>query len=65
MSKNLEGQPSVEVLVNTSFEETRIAILEDERVNELIWERRGSLNIVGNIYKGTVETYCPAFPAHF
>ena len=26
MSKNLEGQPSVEVLVNTSFEETRIAI---------------------------------------
>lgn len=50
MSKNLEGQPSVEVLVNTSFEETRIAILEDGRVNELIWERRGSLNIVGSTF---------------
>ena len=65
MSKNLEGQPTVEVLVNTSFEETRIAILEDERVNELIWERRGALNIVGNIYKGTVENVLPGISSAF
>ena len=44
-----ETKPTVEVLVNTSFEETRIAILENERVNEILWERRGALNIVGNI----------------
>ena len=65
MSKNLEELPSVEVLVNTSFEETRIAILEDSRVNELIWERRGSLNIVGNIYKGTVENVLPGISSAF
>ena len=65
MNTTEEGLPVVEVLVNTSFEETRIAILEDGRVNELLWERRGALNIVGNIYKGTVEMCCRVFPARF
>ncbi len=65
MSKNLEQPREVEVLVNTSFEETRIAILENERVNELVWERRGALNIVGNIYKGTVENVLPGISSAF
>ena len=65
MSKDLEGQTVVEVLVNTSFEETRIAILENERINELVWERRGALNIVGNIYKGTVENVLPGISSAF
>ena len=37
MTKNLETSPKVEVIVNTSFEETRIAIMEDGRINEIIW----------------------------
>lgn len=65
MSKNLEKTPRVEVLVNTSFEETRIAILENDRINELMWERRGSLNIVGNIYKATVENVLPGISSAF
>ena len=48
-----------EVLANTSFEETRIAILENGRLSELHWERKSSQNIVGNIYKGTVENVLP------
>ena len=35
-----EEKKVVEVLVNTSFEETRIAILENERVNEILWDCR-------------------------
>ena len=60
-----ETKPTVEVLVNTSFEETRIAILENERVNEILWERRGALNIVGNIYKGIVENVLPGISSAF
>ena len=60
-----EHKSNVEVLVNTSFEETRIAILENERVSELLWERRGALNLVGNIYKGTVENVLPGISSAF
>ncbi|MFI5349944.1 MAG: Rne/Rng family ribonuclease, partial [Elusimicrobiota bacterium] len=54
-----------EVLANTSFEETRIAILEDGRLAELHWERKSSQNIVGNIYKGTVENVLPGISSAF
>ncbi|MFA5162623.1 MAG: Rne/Rng family ribonuclease [Elusimicrobiales bacterium] len=54
-----------EILANTSFEETRIAILEDGRLSELHWERRGSLNIVGNIYKAVVENVLPGISSAF
>ncbi len=54
-----------EVLANTSFEETRIAILEDGRIAELHWERKSSQNIVGNIYKGTVENVLPGISSAF
>ncbi|WP_428897065.1 ribonuclease G [Parelusimicrobium proximum] len=55
----------VEVLVNTSFEETRIAVMENGRISDLMWERRGSLNIVGNIYKATVENVLPGISSAF
>ncbi len=63
--KSFSDNPSVEVLVNTSFEETRIAILEDGVLAELMWERRGSLNIVGNIYKAVVENVLPGISSAF
>ena len=46
-----------EIFANTSFEETRIAILEDGKLAELFWERRSSGNIVGNIYKAEVDAF--------
>ncbi|MDR0734784.1 MAG: Rne/Rng family ribonuclease [Elusimicrobiota bacterium] len=61
----ISDNPKVEVLVNTSFEETRIAILEDGTLAELMWERRGSLNIVGNIYKAVVENVLPGISSAF
>ncbi len=63
--KKLSDNPKVEVLVSTSFEETRIAILEDGALSELMWERRGSLNIVGNIYKAVVENVLPGISSAF
>ncbi|MDR0646131.1 MAG: Rne/Rng family ribonuclease [Elusimicrobiota bacterium] len=63
--KKISNEPKVEVLVNTSFEETRIAILEDGVLAELMWERRGSLNIVGNIYKAVVENVLPGISSAF
>ena len=54
-----------EIFANTSFEETRIAIVEDGRLSELFWERRSSGNIVGNIYKARVENVLPGISSAF
>ncbi len=54
-----------EILANTSFEETRVAILEDNRLVELLWERKSAQNIVGNIYKGVVENVLPGISSAF
>ncbi len=54
-----------EILANTNFEETRIAIMENGRMAELLWERKSSQNIVGNIYKGVVENVLPGISSAF
>ncbi|MEW5952101.1 MAG: Rne/Rng family ribonuclease [Elusimicrobia bacterium] len=54
-----------EIYANTSFEETRIAVLEDGMLSELFWERRSVGNIVGNIYKGKVENVLPGISSAF
>jgi len=63
--KSTRGPVKREVLANTSFEETRIAILENGRLAELHWERKSSQNIVGNVYKGTVENVLPGISSAF
>jgi ribonuclease G len=65
MKKNDSKKKKMEILVNTSFEETRIAILENDRLSELLWERRNTLNIVGNIYKANVENVLPGISSAF
>jgi len=54
-----------EILANTSFEETRIAIIEDGRLAEVLWERKSEESIVGNIYKGVVENVLPGISSAF
>ena len=61
----VRGRVKVEILANTSFEETRIAVLEDNRLVELLWERKSSQSIVGNIYKGVVENVLPGISSAF
>src|SRR6476659_2783660 len=55
-----------EMLINVSEgAESRIAQLEDGRLDELYMERTSSTSHVGNIYKGRVTNVEPAIQAAF
>jgi len=54
-----------EILINSTNEETRIAITEDERLMELFVERPEAQRMVGDIYKGKVSRVLPGMQAAF
>lgn len=54
-----------EIVVNSTNYETRIGILEDERLVEIHIERASNKSIVGNIYKGKVTRVLPGMEAAF
>jgi len=54
-----------EILINATEYETRIAIVEDDRLVELYFERSQSERLVGNIYKGKIKTVLPGMQAAF
>ncbi len=56
---------SEEVLINITPPETRVALIENGVVQEVIIERTGSRGIVGNIYKGRVCRVLPGMQAAF
>ncbi len=56
---------SKSILINSTIEETRIAILEDSRVTDLLFERTSDRGIVGNVYKGKVVRVLPGMQAAF
>jgi ribonuclease G len=54
-----------EILMSTTAEETRVAILEDEVLVELLMERPDATRIVGDIHLGKVEAVLPGIQAAF
>lgn len=54
-----------EIIINVGSHETRIAILEDGRLVELLVERPENERMVGNIYKGIVSSVLPGMQAAF
>ena len=54
-----------EFVINVAPQETRIAFLEEKRLAELIIERQESRSVVGNIYKGRVDSVVPGIQAAF
>ena len=56
---------SEEILVNVTPPETRVAIIENGVVQEIIVERTKKRGIVGNIYKGKVCRVLPGMQAAF
>lgn len=54
-----------EFIINVTDQETRIALLEDKRLAELIIERQESRSLVGNVYKGRVDSIVPGIQAAF
>ena len=56
---------SQEILINATPQETRVAILENGVLQELLIERDNSLGLVGNIYQGKVLRVMPGMDAAF
>lgn len=54
-----------EILINGTQRETRVAILEDDRLVELLVDRPDQRRIVGDIYLGRVEAVLPGIQAAF
>ncbi|MFH1674490.1 MAG: Rne/Rng family ribonuclease [Pseudomonadota bacterium] len=56
---------SKELIINDTHHETRVALLENGNLEELIVERRVGENITGHIYKGKVIRVLPGMQAAF
>src|SRR5437879_6431430 len=54
-----------EILINAVPRETRIAILEDEKLVELLVDRPDARRMVGDIYFGRVDAVLPGIQAAF
>jgi ribonuclease G len=53
------------LLINADGPETRVALVEDGLLGELLIERKQERGIAGNIYKGRVERVLPGMQAAF
>lgn len=56
---------SEEILVNVTPQETRVAVVENGVLQEVLIERTRSRGLVGNIYKGVVSRVLPGMQAAF
>src|SRR5579872_4385071 len=54
-----------EILINANPRETRVAILEDDQLVELLIDRPDARRMVGDIYLGKVEAVLPGIQAAF
>jgi ribonuclease G len=54
-----------DLIVSTTPQETKVALLEDGRVSEIFIEREAHRGIVGNIYKGRVTRVLPGMQSAF
>jgi len=54
-----------EIFINSSPQESRIAIMEDGALAEFLIERKEERGIAGNIYKGKIERVLPGMQAAF
>lgn len=54
-----------EIYVNVTQHEKRVAILENKRLEEFYIERPDYVNLLGNVYKGRVDSVLPGMGAAF
>ncbi len=54
-----------EILINVDSNETRIALIENQRLMEFYFERESKKSILGNIYKGRIDAILPGMQAAF
>lgn len=53
------------IFINTTFNETRVCVFEDDALSEVYIERSSEPQIVGNIYKGRIGKVVPGMQAAF
>lgn len=53
------------IFINTTFNETRVCVFEDDTLSEVYIERSSEPQIVGNIYKGRIGKVVPGMQAAF
>ena len=56
---------NAELLINVTPQETRLAVIENGAVQEIMIERSNHRGLVGNIYKGRVNRVLPGMQAAF
>ena len=56
---------SAELLVNVTPRETRVAVIENGVLQEIVVERESRRGLVGNIYKGRIRRVLPGMQAAF
>ena len=56
---------SKEIYINVDQHEKRLVVMDNKKVEEFCVEGHGSVNLVGNIYKGRVESVLPGIDAAF
>jgi ribonuclease G len=56
---------SLKMLIESDPHQTRIAVLEDDRLTEIFVERHRHRGLVGNVYKGRVTRVLPGMQAAF
>jgi ribonuclease G len=56
---------TAKMLIESDPHQTRIAVLEDDRLTEIFVERRRHRGMVGNVYKGRVTRVLPGMQAAF
>ncbi|HEX5605154.1 MAG TPA: Rne/Rng family ribonuclease [Candidatus Binatia bacterium] len=54
-----------EIFINSTPQESRIAIMEDGQLAEFLIERKADMGVAGNIYKGKVARVLPGMQAAF
>src|SRR5215468_10059834 len=56
---------SKELIVSTSSHETRVAVLEDDQVVEVFFQRENEYSLAGSIHKGRVTRVLPGMQSAF
>ncbi len=54
-----------EIYINADNQEKRLVVIDNKKIEEFYVEGHNSLNLVGNIYKGKVESVLPGIDAAF
>jgi ribonuclease G len=54
-----------EIYINADHHEKRLVVIDGKKIEEFYVEGRDSVNLVGNIYKGKVESVLPGIDAAF